>query len=125
MRSGVDTRRGYEADTDLETALGAARAGAEWGFVALYRDLQPRLLRYLRVLGCADADDVASETWLQVVRDLRAGGATLQAIAGELNRQGHTTRRGKPWNATQVARVLARAIDTGINGQSRLCENAA
>jgi RNA polymerase sigma-70 factor, ECF subfamily len=27
-------------------------------------------LRYLRVLGCDDPDDVASETWLQVIRDL-------------------------------------------------------
>jgi RNA polymerase sigma-70 factor (ECF subfamily) len=38
--------------------------------------LQPRLLRYLRVLSRDEADDVASETWLQVIRDLRgfAGG---------------------------------------------------
>ncbi len=28
------------------------------------------LLRYVRVLGCLDPDDVASETWLQVVGDL-------------------------------------------------------
>ncbi len=28
------------------------------------------MLRYLQVLGCDDPDDVASETWLQVVRDL-------------------------------------------------------
>ena len=27
-------------------------------------------LRYLRVLSCDDPDDIASETWLQVVRDL-------------------------------------------------------
>ena len=32
--------------------------------------MQPRLLRYLHVLGCDDPDDVAGETWLQVVRDL-------------------------------------------------------
>jgi DNA invertase Pin-like site-specific DNA recombinase len=40
--------------------------------------------------------------------ELRDKGLTLQAIAGELNAQGHTTRRGKPWNATQVGRVLER-----------------
>ena len=33
---------------------------------------------------------------------------TQQAIADELNRQGHTTRRGKPWNQVQIKRVLAR-----------------
>jgi hypothetical protein len=33
----------------------------------------------------------------------------LQAIADTLNQKGHTTRRGKPWNPVQVARVLERA----------------
>ena len=36
-------------------------------------------------------------------------GSALQAIADELNEQGHTTRRGKPWNRMQVSRVLKRA----------------
>jgi RNA polymerase sigma-70 factor, ECF subfamily len=39
-------------------------------FRALYRDMQPRLLRYLRALTGADAEDLASETWLQVTRDI-------------------------------------------------------
>ncbi len=55
---------------DLDGALDRARSGDETGFVELWRSLQPRLLRYLRVLRCDDPDDVASETWLQVVRDL-------------------------------------------------------
>jgi RNA polymerase sigma-70 factor (ECF subfamily) len=56
--------------SNLDSALARAASGDEAGFLELWRELQPRLLRYLRVLGCADADDVASETWLQVVRDL-------------------------------------------------------
>jgi DNA invertase Pin-like site-specific DNA recombinase len=36
------------------------------------------------------------------------GGLTLLAIAQRLNEDGHTTRRGKPWNAVQVMRVLRR-----------------
>ena len=44
-----------------------------------------------------------------VVKELRANGRSLQAIADDLNDQGHTTRRGKPWNAMQVSRVLKRA----------------
>lgn len=56
--------------SDLDGALARARSGDEAGFLELWRELQPRLLRYLRVLSCDDADDVASETWLQVVRDL-------------------------------------------------------
>jgi RNA polymerase sigma-70 factor (ECF subfamily) len=55
---------------ELDEALARARAGDEAGFLELWRGLQPRLLRYLRVLRCDDPDDVASETWLQVVRDL-------------------------------------------------------
>jgi RNA polymerase sigma-70 factor (ECF subfamily) len=55
---------------DLDGALARARSGDEAGFLELWRSLQPRLLRYLRVLRCDDPDDVASETWLQVVRDL-------------------------------------------------------
>jgi RNA polymerase sigma-70 factor, ECF subfamily len=82
VRSGVDTRRGYEADTDLETALGAARAGEEWGFGALYRDLQPRLLRYATALVGAEAEDVTAETWLHVARDLHRFHGDLDGFRG-------------------------------------------
>jgi RNA polymerase sigma-70 factor, ECF subfamily len=54
----------------LDEALARASAGDEAGFLELWRALQPRLLRFLRVLGCEDPEDAASETWLQVVRDL-------------------------------------------------------
>ena len=50
--------------------LAAAREGDEESFRQLWRHYQPRLLRYLRVLSARDADDLASETWLQVVREL-------------------------------------------------------
>jgi len=57
---------------DLSWAVQAARDGDERAFRALYRAIQPGLLRYLRVLVGADAEDVASETWLHVVRDLHS-----------------------------------------------------
>ena len=101
MRSGVDTRRGYEADTDLETALGAARAGEEWGFVALYRDLQPRLLRYATALVGAEAEDVTAETWLHVARDLHRFDGELDGFRGWVS----TICRNR---ATDAARVRAR-----------------
>ena len=56
--------------TTLDEALTRARADDEAGFLVLWDALQPRLLRYLQVIGCDDVDDVAGETWLQVVRDL-------------------------------------------------------
>ena len=46
---------------------------------------------------------------LPLLAELRTAGKSLQAIADELNTQGHTTRRGKPWNPVQVSRVLERA----------------
>lgn len=55
---------------DLSSAVQAARHGNEQAFRSLYRAIQPGLLRYLQALVGADAEDVASETWLHVVRDL-------------------------------------------------------
>jgi hypothetical protein len=37
---------------------------------------------------------------------MKAEGMSLRQIAGRLNAEGHTTRRGKPWNQVQVGRVL-------------------
>jgi RNA polymerase sigma-70 factor, ECF subfamily len=54
----------------LDSALRRAQAGDEAAFRALYRDTHPRVLRYLVAIVGADAEDVASETWLQIARDL-------------------------------------------------------
>jgi DNA invertase Pin-like site-specific DNA recombinase len=43
---------------------------------------------------------------LPVMSSLRSKGRTLQQIADWLTRMGHTTRRGRKWSPTQVARVL-------------------
>lgn len=64
-------------DAILEAALEAARDGDEHGFAVVWRTLHPPLLRYLVVRGNESPEDIAAETWLQVVRDLRKfqGGA--------------------------------------------------
>jgi RNA polymerase sigma-70 factor, ECF subfamily len=49
--------------------LADAKAGDEAAFTRLFRDVQPALLRYLRLIA-PDADDVAGDTWLQVVGGL-------------------------------------------------------
>lgn len=64
---GVDEDLGTTA---LATAVVRAQSGDVPAFETLYRDVQPRLVRYLATLVGADAPDVASETWLQVARDL-------------------------------------------------------
>lgn len=55
----------------LEHALDLARGGDEAAFAELWRTLHPPLLRYLTVRGDDAPEDIAAETWLQVVRDLR------------------------------------------------------
>jgi hypothetical protein len=46
---------------------------------------------------------------LPSIAALRGEGLSLRDIAAKLNTEGHTTRRGRPWNPVQVARVLERA----------------
>ena len=51
--------------------MGRARTGDADAFAWLFQRTQPLLLRYLTVLGGGDAcEDVASETWVSIVRDL-------------------------------------------------------
>ena len=57
-------------ESRLEASLIAARAGNPIAFEAVYRALAPRLARYARGLVGQDAEDVAAEAWLQIVRDL-------------------------------------------------------
>ncbi len=55
---------------DFQEVLDAAAQGDEDAFGRLWRDLQPRLLRYFGVVSRAAAEDLASETWLGVVRGI-------------------------------------------------------
>ncbi|MER7622557.1 RNA polymerase sigma factor [Streptomyces sp. NPDC126503] len=58
-------------DAELTAAVLAAQDGDENAFRTVYRAVHPRLLGYIRTLvGEADAEDVASESWLQIARDL-------------------------------------------------------
>lgn len=54
----------------FEERLASAKAGDETAFVALFRSVQPALLRYLTTLGGPVAEDAAAETWVSVVRGL-------------------------------------------------------
>jgi len=47
-------------------ALVAAQEGSEAAFTQLWRDANPALLRYLRVIAADTSDDVAAETWVLV-----------------------------------------------------------
>jgi RNA polymerase sigma-70 factor, ECF subfamily len=55
---------------EFPAVLDAATRGDEEAFGRLWHDLQPRLLRYFMVAAPAAAEDLASETWLAVVRGI-------------------------------------------------------
>jgi RNA polymerase sigma-70 factor (ECF subfamily) len=59
-----------------------AQRGDSDAFRALYRDIQPRLLRYLHALVGQDAEDVAAETWLHITRDLTGFTGDYDAFRG-------------------------------------------
>ena len=100
---GVTDRAGVAAD--LGGAVGRAQQGDAEAFRLLYRDIQPRLLRYLHALAGQDAEDIASETWLQVTRDLPGFTGTYDGFRGwvatiarhrALDHLRRTTRRPPP-----------------------------
>jgi RNA polymerase sigma-70 factor, ECF subfamily len=62
----------YRTDTgpvigsEFAVLLAQAQGRDEEAFARLYRDAQPALLRYLRVVAPEAPEDMAGETWLQV-----------------------------------------------------------
>ncbi len=74
--------QGPARPSGLDSVLRQAQAGDELAFRVLYRDTHPRVLRYLQAIVAADAKDVASETWLQVARDLPGFSGDRDAFRG-------------------------------------------
>ena len=72
QRAGTQTQASYHdaKPEDLAAAVEGARRGDPEAFRVLYREAQPRLLRYLSYLVGSEAEDIASEAWLQATRDL-------------------------------------------------------
>jgi RNA polymerase sigma-70 factor (ECF subfamily) len=68
---GGERRRRQAHDAELGEAVARAQAGDESAFAVAYRIVQPGLLGYLRGLVADDAEDVASDAWLEIARDLR------------------------------------------------------
>jgi RNA polymerase sigma-70 factor (ECF subfamily) len=57
---------------EFPRVLDAARAGAEWAWQSLYRDLAPSVLGYLRARGAPSPEDVCGDVFCQVVRDIHS-----------------------------------------------------
>jgi RNA polymerase sigma-70 factor (ECF subfamily) len=54
----------------FQVALAKAQNGDDAAFTCIFRDVQPVLVRYLRVIAPDASDDVAGDTWVHVVDGL-------------------------------------------------------
>ncbi|MFC7915203.1 RNA polymerase sigma factor [Streptomyces sp. NPDC057386] len=70
MGHGGGPRHVQAYDGELGAAVARAQQGDEAAFAVAYRIVQPGLLGYLRGLVGDDAEDVASDAWLEIARDL-------------------------------------------------------
>jgi len=55
---------------DFDSRLRAAKDGAEWAWAEIYRDLAGPVAGYLANRGAAEPDDLTSETFLQIARNI-------------------------------------------------------
>ncbi|MEV4619312.1 RNA polymerase sigma factor [Asanoa sp. NPDC049573] len=127
---GDDRWAAHPGDDPLPAAL----AGDETAFRSLYRLVHPGLLRYLRLLVGTDADDVASETWLQVCRDLPSFSGDLAGFRGwcatvgrhrALDHLRRTRRRPETVAAEERLASLAGVADTAAAASDALATERA
>lgn len=110
LRARAAPRAGEEGKAGGDAVLARARGGDAGAITQLYRLLQPRLLGFLRPVVGDAADDVASQTWLEVVGalrrfegDLDGFRALLFTIARRRVADHRRTQRRRPATATAPA----------------------
>lgn len=107
----------------MSGAVRAAQQGDEGAFRALFRAVQPGLLRYLTVLVGEEAEDVASETWLQVSRDLGSFTGDFDGFRGWVSTIGRNRamellrrRRRRPMSGLPVEYLIDRQAPEDTEG---------
>lgn len=60
-----------DSGDNLDLALAAAQANAEWGWNGLYRNLAPSVTGYLRAQGAAEPEDLTADVFLQAVKAVK------------------------------------------------------
>lgn len=68
----ADQRRVSTAPGSFDELLQAAQAGHGWAFARLYEELKRPVVTFVRLGGAREPDDLTSEVFLQVFRDLDA-----------------------------------------------------
>jgi RNA polymerase sigma factor (sigma-70 family) len=64
----IERRDGF--DDGFDAVLTAARAGAQWALERIYEALSPAVAGLFRAQGAADPDDLTSEVFVGVLRNL-------------------------------------------------------
>jgi RNA polymerase sigma-70 factor (ECF subfamily) len=106
-------------DVEFDAVLAAAISGERSALTELYRDLYPRVLRYLLVVEPVEADDLASETWLDVVGTLerfRGDRAGIRALALTIARRRALDLRRKRSRRKTDPRDPSDLVDVGATG---------
>ncbi|MEU6063165.1 RNA polymerase sigma factor [Streptomyces sp. NPDC047082] len=112
MGQGGEPRRGQAYDGELGAAVARAQEGDETAFTVVYRRVQPGLLGYLRGLVGDDAEDVASDAWLEIARDLgrfKGDGAGFRGWSATIARH-----RALDHLRRQRVRPRARALEQDV-----------
>lgn len=128
-RRGVELHVAGRGRVETETASGFIAAGVEALLGEHYRRLVSEKTRSALAMKRAKGERVGEvpfgfhvaddgrtlepddreQAILDLIRDLRATGATLQRIADDLNGRGIATRRGSAWRLQYIAALLKRA----------------
>lgn len=115
----------------MDATVAAAKAGDKDAFGRLWVELSPRVAGYLRSHGVADAEDITSEVFLAVFRQVRSfsgGGSALQAFVftvahrRQVDWHRHRARRGH-WVPIEDADGLPTASSTESVALARLEED--
>ena len=119
------SRRRPDTDPQLNVDLERARARDEASFVRVFRAMQPGLLRYVRALVGAEAEDVVSEAWSQVFRDLNKFHGDFDAFRGwvatiaRYRAIDHLRARGRrPTDPVPVEELLERPAHDSTEGSA-------
>jgi RNA polymerase sigma factor (sigma-70 family) len=113
---------------DFSEVLAAAQGGDDGAVTRLYVVSVPRVLGYVRAQGVPDAEDVVSEVFVSMVRNLRAFAGDEDDFRAWLFTIAHRRvvderrRRGRRAEASVAGEVLEAAAGVGGDGEVEALE---
>lgn len=117
LPNAQDTR-----DVGFPATLAAAGRGEHWALTELFRAYQPPLLRYLRAQEPSMADDLASEVWVSVARQMQrfvgdeAGFRSWLFTIGRCRLIEHRRKAARRRTDPTPHDLLDAAIERGLDG---------